>query len=62
MRIYEKSVSFVRLNQNLEPNWQLFEEMSIFSKNFGFLIKRIPRSSAAGSFIAFLPLTLNVEP
>jgi hypothetical protein len=38
MRIYDKSVRFVRLNQYLEPNWQLIEEMSIFSKDFGSLM------------------------
>jgi hypothetical protein len=49
MRIYDKSVRFVRLNQYLEPNWQLFEEVSNFSEDFGFLMPS-------------LFLTLNVEP
>jgi hypothetical protein len=50
MRIYEKSVSFVRnLIQSLEQNWQLFGEMSIFTEDFG-------------SLMPSLSLTLNVEP
>jgi len=49
MRIYEKIVNFVSLKQNLEPNWQLFEDMSIFSEDFGSFM---PSS---------LSLTLNVE-
>ncbi len=49
MLICEKSVSFVRLIQNLEPNWQLFDKMNIFNEDFG-------------SLISSLSLTLNVEP
>jgi len=38
MRIYEKSISFVRLKQNLEPNWQLVAKMSIFDEDFKSLM------------------------
>jgi len=52
MRIYEKSVSFVRPNPKFGaklPNWQLFGKMGIFNEAFG-----PPMPS--------LSLTLNVEP
>jgi hypothetical protein len=37
MRIYEKSVGFVSLDQNLEPNLLLFGKRSIFNEDFGSL-------------------------
>jgi len=49
MRIYEKSVSFVSLIQNVEPNWQLFGKIGIFNKD-------------CESLMPSLSLTLNVEP
>jgi hypothetical protein len=49
MRIYEKSVSFVRHNPKFGANWQLFGKMSIFNEDFG-------------SLMPSLSLTLNVEP
>jgi hypothetical protein len=49
MRIYEKSVSLVRPNPKVKPNWQLFGKMSVFNEDFG-------------SLMPSLSLTLNVEP
>ncbi len=49
MRIYEKSVSFVRVNPKFGANSQLFGKMSIFNQDFG-------------SLMPSLSLTLNVEP
>jgi hypothetical protein len=44
-----KASASLGLMQNLEPKWQLFGKMSIFDKNFGYLMPS-------------LSLTLNVEP
>ncbi len=49
MRIYEKSVSFVRLNPKFGAKLAIIWEMSIFNENFG-------------SLMPSLSLTLNVEP
>ncbi len=49
MRIYEKSVNFVRPNPNLKPNCQLLGKMNICNEDFG-------------SSTPNLSLTLNVEP
>jgi len=49
MRIYEKSVSFVRPNPKFEAKLAIIWEMSIFNENFGFLMPS-------------LSLTLNFEP
>jgi hypothetical protein len=43
-----KASSSTGLIQNLEPNWQLLEKMTMFNEDFG---SSMP-----------LPLTLNVEP
>ncbi len=47
--IYEKKSSSTGLIQNLEPNWQLLEKMTMFNEDFGYSMPS-------------LPLTLNVEP
>ena len=44
-----KASASLGLIQNLEPNWQLFGNMSIFNEDFG-------------SLMPSLSLTLNVEP
>jgi hypothetical protein len=44
-----KASALSGLIQNLEPNWQLFDKMSIFNEEFGFLMPS-------------LSLTLNAEP
>jgi hypothetical protein len=49
MRIYEKSVSFIRPNPKVGAKLAIIWEMSIFKENFG-------------SLMPSLSLTLNVEP
>jgi hypothetical protein len=49
MRIYEKSVSFIRSNPKFGAKLAIIWEMSISNENFG-------------SLMPSLSLTLNVEP
>ena len=49
MSIYKKRLFLTGLINNLGPNWQLLEKMTMFNEDFG-------------SSTLSLPLTLNVEP